>query len=61
MRYLSLERGEWEELPYSLVDWEATKKWEKNHTGPYQDSGDASPAMKEAAEIDKRKRRSGTR
>lgn len=53
VRYLSLERGEWEELPYNLVDWDATKKWETNHTGPYQDSGDASPAMKEAEEIDK--------
>jgi hypothetical protein len=54
VRYLSLERGgEWEELPYELVDWEATKKWEKSHTGPYQGPEDSSPAMKEAAEIDK--------
>jgi hypothetical protein len=53
VRYLSLERGEWEELPYDLVDWDATKKWETNHVGPYQDSNDASQAMKEAAEIDK--------
>jgi hypothetical protein len=53
VRYLSLERGEWEELPYDLVDWDATRKWETNHVGPYQDSNQASEAMKEAAEIDK--------
>jgi hypothetical protein len=48
-----MERGgEWEELPYSLVDWDATKKWEAHHTGPYDTSG-SSDAMKEAAELDK--------
>jgi hypothetical protein len=53
VRYMSLERGEWEELPYELVDWDATKKWEQKHTGPYQGSDDASPGMKEAEELDK--------
>jgi hypothetical protein len=54
VRYMSLERGgEWEELPYDMVDWDATKKWEKTHTGPYESSEAASPAMKEAEEIDK--------
>jgi hypothetical protein len=53
VRYLSLERDEWEELPYDLVDWNATHKWEQNHTGPYEGADTASPAMKEAGEIDK--------
>ena len=54
VRYMSLERGgDWEELPYDLVDWNATKKWEQNHTGPYQGSDEASPGMKEAEELDK--------
>jgi len=53
VRYLSLERGEWEELPNDMVDWNATRKWEQNHVGPYQGANEATDAMKEAAEIDK--------
>jgi hypothetical protein len=51
VRYLSQERGEWEELPASLVDWDATRKWEKEHADLVEE--DASPAMKEAEELDK--------
>ena len=51
VRYISIERsGEWEELPESLVDWDATRKWERDHVAQAED---ASPAMKEAADIDK--------
>ena len=51
VRYISVERsGEWEELPESLVDWDATRKWEREHATQVED---ASDAMKEAAEIDK--------
>lgn len=52
VRYLSEERGDWEELPASLVDWNATRKWEQEHTPAY-DQNSSSPAMQEAAEIDR--------
>ena len=51
VRYLSQERGDWEELPADLVDWDATRKWEKEHADLVEE--DTSPAMKEAEEIDK--------
>jgi hypothetical protein len=51
VRYLSLERGDWEEMPVELVDWDATRKWELDHAAPTGE--EPSPAMKEAAEIDK--------
>ena len=51
VRYLSQERGDWEELPVDMVDWNATRKWAKDH-GDLA-GGSTSPAMKEAAELDK--------
>jgi len=52
VRYISLERGgDWEELPLDLVDWEATRKWERDHVTAAVEA--PSPAMKEAEDIDK--------
>jgi hypothetical protein len=52
VRYISSERGgDWEELPADLVDWEATRKWERDHANTAEEG--ASPAMKEAESIDK--------
>lgn len=51
VRYLSEDRGEWEEMPADLVDWDATRKWELNHAKPQGE--DQSPSMKEAEELDK--------
>src|SRR3989475_9482984 len=45
VRYLSAERGEWEEVPKSMVDWAATDKYEKDRA-----SGKPAP---EAVELDK--------
>jgi hypothetical protein len=49
--YVSAERGETEELPNDLVDWDATHKWERDHapadaTGAGQDQTPApAPAI----------------
>jgi hypothetical protein len=52
VRYISVERGgEWEELPVALVDWEATRKWERDKVTAVVE--EPSPAMKEAAEIER--------
>jgi hypothetical protein len=52
VRYISVERGgDWEEMPVDLVDWEATRKWERDHAADAVEA--PSPAMKEAEEIDK--------
>src|SRR6476661_9992726 len=45
VRYLSAERNEWEEVPRSLVDWDATDKYEKDRA-----AGKPSP---EAVALDK--------
>src|SRR5450631_4530974 len=43
--YVSAERGEIEELPADLVDWDATHKWEKAHSPMDEVNGaQAAPA-----------------
>src|SRR5256885_2038727 len=45
VRYYSSERGEWEEIPKNLIDWDATDKYEKGRL-----EGAPSP---EAVQLDK--------
>jgi len=43
VRYYSAERAEWEDVPYDLIDWPATDKWNKEHEPGAQPPG-AAPA-----------------
>ncbi|MBI3475275.1 MAG: hypothetical protein HY010_06060 [Acidobacteria bacterium] len=45
VRYFSAERGEWEEIPKNLIDWDATDKYEKGRL-----QGEPAP---EAVALDK--------
>lgn len=50
VRYFSRERGDWEEIPADLIDWDATRKWEQEHNPAA--AGEVSPGMQEAAKLD---------
>jgi len=45
VRYFSAERGEWEEVPKSMIDWDATEKFEQGRQ--------QSKLAPEAVELDK--------
>ena len=50
VHYMSTERSEWEDLPVSLVDWDATKKYELGQAKPRKNSEVAAVDAEEEAE-----------
>lgn len=58
VRYLSTEREDWEEVPYSMVNWPATNQWNKEHAlnangQPVTNVPPVNEGEKEAEAIDK--------
>ena len=50
VNYMSAERGEMEQIPAELVDWDKTKKWERAHADNSSSGGRADDAA--ASHID---------
>ncbi len=42
VNYMSAERGEMEQIPADLVDWDKTHKWERAHTDSADSAGQAA-------------------
>src|SRR5579872_1323812 len=52
LRYFSSERKAWEEMPYSMVDWPATEKWNAENTGKATARDDDKTVRDDAKSVD---------
>jgi hypothetical protein len=58
VHYMSAERSEWEDIPTSLIDWEATKKYELGQVEPKHSAEAAAVDAEEEAERKKEEEKS---
>src|SRR5579864_5634965 len=52
LRYFSVERNEWEEVPNSLVDWVATDKWNSENVSKSASASDPKLVEEDKDEVD---------
>ncbi|HWB33675.1 MAG TPA: hypothetical protein VG714_10915 [Acidobacteriaceae bacterium] len=51
--YFSAERGDTEEIPADLIDWDATRKWQRDHSPAQEYGADQAPAAHIDPELEK--------
>src|SRR5579872_185406 len=53
VHYFSAERSEWEDVPVTMVDWDATKKWQEEHSNHPQPTATINRTLPQQTEQQK--------